>query len=147
MEIADVDCIFVCLILVSWQCWLILKTILELFWRKIKYGVRNIRALCYTVLMLWNQFSSIRTGKLSRKCLTFRKMEILKKIQFNICLKNYENSARITCSLEEKCNVKITASFPTNGLVKLRPPPHYPTFTCSKLTIETLEQGVKCVQS
>ena len=44
------------------------------------------------------------------------------------------------------CNTHITTSG-TNKNMKIREVQSKPAFTCSKLTIETLEQGVKYVQS
>ena len=62
--------------------------------------------------------------------------------RLRIDVRNFLKKANKKTTLLSKCLFQIHNSFkiPVTQIAQ-------PAFTCSQLTIETLEQGVKCVQS
>ena len=76
-------------------------------------------------------------------------------IQHFICIRQFRNIFNISLfklAQSTKCNLLNKKSWSQKNLVEVIPKVFntvktQPVFTCSKLTIETLEQGVKYVQS
>ena len=64
------------------------------------------------------------------------------EVQFIKKLSNTEADLKKCVAYKEACNTNKT--YLKRYFLKI---PSHPAFTCSKLTIETLEQGVKYVQS
>ena len=65
------------------------------------------------------------------------------------CCPHIETS-QLICTANQLAGFYMRITLALNGLIqemKFRNKPSQPVFTCSKLTIETLDQGVKYVQS
>ena len=102
--------------------------------------MKSILSKCHPLVNKNDEEVTIRIGDTETKNSEYEKLLSIKvdtKLNFN------EHLNDIISKADRKVNA-LSRVMPYMSLSKKKT---QPAFTCSKLTIETIEQGVKCVQS